>query len=141
MIYYAYYDNQGRYVQSGTAVEEVRESDIPQGCQVYYGEVNIVTQYHDLVNNISVNMPNRPSDDYLFNYTTKQWELDQTQAKITAISKRDQLLLESDWTDTVSAQTRLGTLYDTWQTYRQALRDITDQPQYPTNILWPTKPE
>ena len=25
--------------------------------------------------------------------------------------------------------------------YRQALRDITDQSGFPTNITWPTKPE
>jgi hypothetical protein len=25
--------------------------------------------------------------------------------------------------------------------YRQALRDITDQDGFPTNITWPTKPE
>lgn len=25
--------------------------------------------------------------------------------------------------------------------YRQALRDITNQPGFPTDITWPTKPE
>ena len=28
-----------------------------------------------------------------------------------------------------------------WAAYRQALRDITDQSGFPTDITWPTKPE
>lgn len=28
-----------------------------------------------------------------------------------------------------------------WLSYRQALRDITEQPNFPDNVLWPTKPE
>ena len=53
--------------------------------------------------------------------------------------QRKQLLQESDWTDTVSAQTRL-TNYAEWQTYRQALRDIPTQTGYPIDIVWPTPP-
>lgn len=56
-------------------------------------------------------------------------------------NQRDQLLAESDWTDTLSAQGRLGTpLYYRWQEYRQALRDITKQPGFPLDIVWPTPP-
>lgn len=55
-------------------------------------------------------------------------------------TQRNRLLLESDWTDTFSAPARLGqTLYSSWQTYRQALRDITQQPD-PFNITWPQPP-
>lgn len=28
-----------------------------------------------------------------------------------------------------------------WLAYRQALRDITSQPGFPDNVVWPTKPE
>lgn len=28
-----------------------------------------------------------------------------------------------------------------WLAYRQALRDITAQPGFPDNVVWPTKPE
>lgn len=28
-----------------------------------------------------------------------------------------------------------------WLTYRQALRDITSQPGFPSSVTWPTKPE
>ena len=55
--------------------------------------------------------------------------------------KRDDLLQQSDWTDTLSAKARLGdALYNAWQNYRQALRDITNQAD-PFTITWPTKPQ
>ncbi len=53
--------------------------------------------------------------------------------------ERNQLLSESDWTQlpdsplTNQKQTE-------WQTYRQALRDVTIQPN-PFTINWPTPPE
>lgn len=53
---------------------------------------------------------------------------------------RDRLLAACDWTDTASAPARLGAeRYAAWQSYRQALRDITLQPD-PLSIIWPTRP-
>tara|TARA_Y200000002_G_C22458839_1_gene569502 strand:- start:57 stop:455 length:399 start_codon:yes stop_codon:yes gene_type:complete len=55
---------------------------------------------------------------------------------------RNQLLLESDWTqgaDSVLNSTKKAE----WQTYRQSLRDITSGISSVTdveNITWPTKP-
>ena len=48
---------------------------------------------------------------------------------------RNQLLTETDWcanSDVIMS--------DDMTTYRQALRDITGQDGFPTNIAWPTKP-
>lgn len=51
--------------------------------------------------------------------------------------ERDRCLLTSDWTQLpdVSPATK-----DLWAPYRQALRDITLQPD-PFNIVWPTPPQ
>jgi hypothetical protein len=57
-----------------------------------------------------------------------------------ARKKRNQLLLESDWTDTVSAKERLGSLYYDWQNYRQLLRDITNQESFPYSVIYPVPP-
>lgn len=58
-----------------------------------------------------------------------------------AKEKRQALLQSTDWTDTASAPQRMGeALYGAWQTYRQALRDITKQPGYPLSIDWPAEP-
>lgn len=61
--------------------------------------------------------------------------------KLTNIrAKRDSLLVDSDWTDTLSAKNRLGDAkYEAWQTYRQALRDITTCADL-DNPMWPIKP-
>jgi hypothetical protein len=56
-------------------------------------------------------------------------------------TQRNILLQSSDWTDTFSAPDRLGqNVYQNWQTYRQALRDITTQSGYPFSVIWPTPP-
>ena len=53
-------------------------------------------------------------------------------------SIRDKLLLECDWT--VLADAPLTSAQKTaWKAYRQELRNITEQPTFPTEIIWPTK--
>lgn len=55
-------------------------------------------------------------------------------------SKRDELLANTDWMVIKALETSVA-LPDSWSTYRQALRDITDQTGFPHNINWPSKPE
>lgn len=58
-----------------------------------------------------------------------------------AQKKRYNLLLNSDYLQTVDVNLSLSdTARSNWQTYRQALRDITEQAGYPSTITWPTKP-
>ena len=54
-------------------------------------------------------------------------------------NERNQLLLECDWTQ-LSDSPLTAEKKTEWQTYRQELRDITNQSD-PKNIIWPTKPE
>lgn len=65
-----------------------------------------------------------------------------TEEKLNAIrKKRNQLLVESDWTDTLSAKSRLGEdKYNAWQQYRQALRDMPETCDV-DNPIWPIKPQ
>lgn len=49
---------------------------------------------------------------------------------------RNELLKESDWTQLSDIS---QTIKDLWSTYRQQLRDVTNQPN-PFNIEWPIKP-
>ena len=51
-------------------------------------------------------------------------------------TKRDLLLTASDWTQVADAPVDQAA----WASYRQALRDIPDQPGFPHNVAWPTKP-
>ena len=50
--------------------------------------------------------------------------------------QRDTLIAETDWVGGSDVPDALKTK---WNTYRQALRDITSQTD-PENIIWPTKP-
>jgi len=58
----------------------------------------------------------------------------------SARAKRDRLLTDSDWV-TIRATDTGNPVPTDWQTYRQALRDITEQTGFPENIDWPIKPE
>lgn len=52
--------------------------------------------------------------------------------------ERDELLAKSDWTQLpdIPQSTK-----DLWAPYRQALRDITTQVGFPSNIDWPAPPQ
>jgi len=51
---------------------------------------------------------------------------------------RDQLLAQTDWTQAADVPQATK---DKWASYRQALRDVPQQPGFPDNIQWPAKPE
>lgn len=53
-------------------------------------------------------------------------------------AERDRRLLESDWV-TLRSVERGEPMMKAWKDYRQALRDITTQPD-PLNITWPEPP-
>ena len=57
-----------------------------------------------------------------------------------ARGERDRLLTESDWV-TIRATDTGDPVPTEWQTYRQALRDITEQTGFPEEIDWPQEPQ
>lgn len=54
-----------------------------------------------------------------------------------ARNTRDILLAETDWTQAGDAPQATK---DKWAAYRQALRDVPQQPSFPSSIVWPSKP-
>lgn len=61
---------------------------------------------------------------------------------VQAKEERNRLLAESDWTQLPDARAAMGTEKAAeWDAYRQALRDITEQSGFPTEIDWPVKPD
>jgi malate synthase len=50
--------------------------------------------------------------------------------------KRDDLLKESDWVVVKAFETNTA-IPANWATYRQALRDIPQQTDFPSNVIWP----
>lgn len=66
------------------------------------------------------------------NKKTPKWE--------TLRDKRDQLLLESDWTQLLDAPIDAAT-QARWATYRQTLRDLPQTYPTPDDVVWPTPPK
>ena len=63
---------------------------------------------------------------------------DTEQAKSVRTS-RDALLAECDWVAVKAFETG-SSVSAQWATYRQALRDIPDQADFPITVTWPDKP-
>ena len=75
--------------------------------------------------------------------TNQEWrqtwtiqQLPEEQASANVRGKRDRLLADSDWTQLPDAPVDAAA----WETYRTALRDITDQTGFPWNVTWPIAP-
>jgi hypothetical protein len=81
------------------------------------------------------------------NKWTQNWQLveltpEEVEQKISGFAQlvrdeRSRLLVESDWTQAKDIPDALSAK---WAPYRQALRDITNQPGFPHEVTWPTKP-
>lgn len=96
---------------------------------------------------------NVPAIDFFFvgaySYTDAGWEIMDQQVYTSGIAiikdkkaqevreQRNQLLQESDWTQ---GKDILDSLSSIWAVYRQKLRDISKQVEFPWNVVWPTKP-
>lgn len=84
-----------------------------------------------------VNIGKKPSANYKLDTTNKLWCIDDVKLSNSIKLQRNYLLSETDWSQLpdVSKDTALA-----YSVYRQELRDITDQSEFPTNITWPAKP-
>ena len=86
----------------------------------------------------SIVVPQRPSENHQWQNGT--WVYVAPSADVLAAAaraKRNRLLTASDWTQIADAPVDKTA----WTTYRQALRDIPQQENFPKSILWPSKPE
>jgi len=89
--------------------------------------------------------PPAPPDDAMRTWAwhagTKRWQPTPTTAAIAAAARqqRNQLLAACDWV-TARAVEQATPVPTAWSVYRQALRDISTQASWPTDITWPTPP-
>lgn len=130
--YIVYLEN-GQIVKTGSCLDH---DILNQGENVIAGIANDITQY--IQDRQIVDMPPKLGDFYIFDYQTKQWVPDPTEADNAARMQRNSLLQASDWTQLPDVELEKK---QAWATYRQALRDITSQEGYPFNVIWPTKPK
>lgn len=134
MINYVQYLPSGQIVAYGvTQASAIEGQEGFMVCEPY-----VRNDTHYVADGQLVEMPQRPSKHHKFNYTTKEWEQDLEAAWNDVRIQRQRLLLESDWT-ALQGVPMSEELKQAWASYRQALRDVTQQPD-PLHITWPTKP-
>jgi hypothetical protein len=126
----------GQIIQSGIC-SDIFIQDIPDGCALLEIKSDSLNQYID--NGQLVDIPARPSNQHKFDYSSKSWVINIELLKEVIIAQRSNLLFKSDWTQLPNGPLTQQQ-QEQWATYRQALRDITAQSGYPTNVIWPTKP-
>ena len=102
--------------------------------------------YLDPQSQQTVAFSDKPDQYHTWNWDTKSWQdtrTDQekyTQTAKTVKTQRTNLLNASDWV-VVKAMDQGTQVPEAWQTYRQQLRDITQQPGYPFTVTWPESPQ
>ena len=142
MIYKILYQASGRILFITNA--PLTEVDLPA-----YDAVGIIEsdefipvgEYYVVAGELVLKPP-QPEKYYLFDYTTKQWYNPRpydVRCGITNL-ERNQLLTDSDWTQ-IPNNPLTPEKQQQWATYRQELRDVTQQSGYPDNVIWPTPPQ
>lgn len=122
MNFTVYNKTTGQILRTGSCPDD-QFQDQAKGNEIVEGLYPDAEYYWD---NGFIKIPSKPEGFYDFNYTTKTWVLNQNQTIEFNRSKRNRLLASSDWTQlpdvdlTTAEKAR-------WITYRQALRDMTEQ--------------
>lgn len=138
MRYTVYNKVTGRIISLATLPEDAIQHRIHEGED--YLEEHISNDYYiNVETKQPVKIPEKPSEYHEFNFDSKQWIDQRTSESEWNIVrfKRNTLMVQCDWTQLPDVP--LSTK-EAWATYRQSLRDITQQAD-PFNITWPTPPQ
>lgn len=134
---YVVYAPNGQITKIVDCPEDIIEYQLSDGEQ-YLPSINAIDDKYYVENNVIVEMPQQPFSYCIFDYSTKQWidpRTPETQWQIVR-QQRDLLLQQSDYTQLSDVPLDNKSA---WATYRQELRDVTNQPD-PFNIVWPVPP-
>jgi hypothetical protein len=101
-------------------------------------EGNFSASTHYVKRGEAVELPPKMANEPHFDYLLERWVDVVGVDPRSVLEHRNKLLSQSDWTQL--ADVPLETKAQ-WVAYRQALRDITTQPGYPIDVVWPEKPE
>jgi hypothetical protein len=148
MKYFITYNNTtGQILQ--TTVTTSEENIILDGTQLSLLEVpepiDNEKYYLDPQSLQTIAFPEKTDKNYTWDWSTKTWQDLRTQEqKYTEADKlikqqRKQALMNSDWV-VIKALEQGVPIPEAWSIYRQQLRDITQQSNYPFTVTWPTPP-
>lgn len=138
-INFSILDKNGQIIKTVYCSEDVFDLYVKDAYGYCFGIHNQEKQYVE--NGEVVDMPPKPSEDYIFDYNSKQWVIDLKGAERKALAKRDQLLSSGpDRVNPMWWSSMTATEQSEVSAYRQSLLDITNQSGYPMNIEWPEIP-
>jgi hypothetical protein len=140
MNYSIYNKSTGRIVRKVSCLETDLYLQYDPNIENYLEyHIDDTKNYICLTSGNVLTIPDQPSIYHEFNWDTKSWEDKRTSENewYVIIQNINRFLTYSDWTQMpdVNIPTK-----EAWATYRQALRDITNQAD-PFNITWPTPPQ
>lgn len=133
------YESNGQIVRIGSMSESDIKLNVEESQNYSVGTATIDSHYVE--NGQLIEMPDRPGENYVFDYTNKTWQPDLKLAESSAMAKRNQLLADGPdrinpmWWASMSAAEQSDVT-----AYRQALLDAPQQPGYPLQIDWPPLP-
>jgi len=110
------------------------------------GSIDNGKYYLNLETKQPIAFSDKPDQYHTWNWDIKSWQDVRTdqekynQAAKLITDRRTQLLTASDWI-VVKAMDQGTTVPENWHTYRQQLRDITQQSGYPFTVTWPASPQ
>jgi hypothetical protein len=131
------YEALGQIIQTGSCPKDQLKFQVVPDCTVIEGSARIGLDW--VVDGEIRPLPPKPSVHHVVDYKERAWIDPRTVASewIVVRNERDRRIAETDWTQYQDTSLALKVY---WAPYRQALRDITTQPD-PFNIVWPEQPE
>ena len=132
-LYYSIVDDQGNLVQSRITLDP--NHTVGEQQRLVKDQLPDYTENEILTRILPV-----PANQDFVEYQLHQLVLPDSELDIQARQRRNHRLQKSDWTQltdtglTVEQRTA-------WAIYRQTLRDVPAQSDYPRNINWPVQPE
>jgi hypothetical protein len=138
MNYILYKLDTGEITRNISCPESMIESQLDAGEAFIFGSADDEKQY--ISAGLIVNKSEKPDWFYDYNYQTHSWVANENKLTILILQQRNNLLINSDWTQIPNGPLTLER-QEQWSVYRQQLRDITLQSGYPFNVVWPTQPE
>lgn len=128
------YANNGKLVRRVTCAAEHLDAQLFQdeGFVACVPGVSLDSHYVEKGQLIKIPFP--PTSRHTFDYTKKEWVGDYEATAEVVRKARDALLLVCDWTQLEDVPIAVK---ERWVPYRQALRDISDQSGFPTEVIWP----
>ena len=134
---YIYYRENGQIIQLSSGPDACKPAEIFEACSMPFNDI-ISDDGAYVQDGRVIPKPPKPDQYHQFDYTAKQWYDPRTEADFINKARADRMpmLQSTDWTQLadVPAETR-----EMFAAYRQALRDITKQPD-PRTIVWPKRP-